>query len=74
MKAFPLNFMVGSGFLLTSSFHKFSGEKPGGVTNFWFAEDLRTVKLGGEACVLRCVYLSIGLLFVYLLLACMFAF
>ena len=31
MKAFPLNFLVGGGFLLADSFRRFSGEKPGGV-------------------------------------------
>ena len=31
MKAFPLNFLVGGGFLLADSFHRFSGEKPGGL-------------------------------------------
>ena len=67
MKAFPLNYLVGGGFLLTDSFHRFSAEKPVGYTKFQFAEDLCTVKLGGEACVLRCVYL-----FICLFIACLY--
>ena len=39
-----------------------------------FADDLRTGKLDGEACVLRYIYLFVCLLFVYSLLVCVFAF
>ena len=45
----------------------------GGCTKALFAEDLCMGKLGGEACVLHCVYLFC-LLFVYLLFVCIFAF
>ena len=68
MKAFPLNFLVGGWFLLTDSFHRFSGEKPSGLHEVQFTEDLRKVKLSGEACVLCCVYLFI----IYLFIACLY--
>ena len=45
---------------------------PGSCTKSPFAEDFRTGKLGGEACVLRCVCLYICLLFVYLFIVCLF--
>ena len=64
---------------MADSFHRFSGEYPEarGCTKSWFAEDLCTGKLdgeAGEACVLRCVYLFICLLFVCLFFVCVFAF
>ena len=46
----------------------------GVYTKSRFAENLCTGKLDGEACVLRCVYLLICLLIVYLLFVCVFAF
>ena len=53
------------------SFHRFSGEHPRGAAQSLgrFAEDLRTRKLDGEACILRCVYLFICL-FIVCLCAC----
>ena len=52
----------------------FRVKNQGGCTMSRFAEDLRTGKLYGEACLSRFVYLFICLLFVYLLFACVFAF
>ena len=63
--------MVGGGFLLTDSLHRFSGEKPDELHEILVAEDLRTVKLGGEACILRCVYLFICLI-ICLFIACLY--
>ena len=42
-----------------------------GYTKFQFVEDLRTVKLDGEACVLLCVYLFVFSLFIYWLFVCL---
>ena len=45
-------------------------KKPGDCTKSRFAENLRTGKLDGEVCVLRCVYLFVICLFVVCLCVC----
>ena len=57
MKAFPLNFMVGGGFLLTDSFHRFSGEKSG---------ELQEILV----CAVF-IYLFVCYLFIYCLFVCL---
>ena len=70
MKAFILNYLVGVGFCWRSVSTDFRAKNPGGCTKSPFSEDLRTEKLGGEACICA-VFIY---LFVYLLFVCMFAF
>ena len=54
----------------------FRVKNPGGCTKSWLAEDLRTRKLDGGACVFHLCFvcLFICLLFVFLMFLCVFAF
>ena len=72
MKAFPLNFMVGGGFLLTDSFYRFSGEKPGELLEILVCRGSPHGEIGWKSLCFA-LYLFICLLFVYLLLICIFA-
>ena len=73
MKAFPLNFLVGGGFLLTDSFHRFSSEKSRGLHKVLVCGGSPHGKIGWRSlCFALClfIYLSIMLLFV----ACLYVF
>ena len=70
---FPLNFLVGGGFLLTDSFHRFLNEKPGGLHENLVCRGSLHDEIGWRSlCFAQCLFIC--LLFVYLLLVSMFAF
>ena len=67
MKAFPLSFMVGCGFLLTDSFHRFSGEKPGELHKILICGGSPQGKIGWRSlcfALCLCVYLFIICFFI----------
>ena len=65
MRAFPLNFMVEGGFLLTDSFHRLSGEKPGELHENLVCRGLPHGEIGCRGlCFAYC-------LFLYLFIACL---
>ena len=66
-----ISIIVNSGFCWWTVSTDFWVKNPGGCTKSRFAEDLRTGKLDGEACVLQFVYFFICLLFVYYLYVCL---
>ena len=66
MKAFPLNFMVGGGVLLTDSFHRLSGEKPGELDKILVCGGSPHGEIGWRSlCFTLC-------LFIYLFIICLF--
>ena len=66
MKAFPLNFMVRGGFLLTDSFYRFSGEKPGELLKILVCEGSPHGEIRWRSlCCALC-------LFIYLFIICLF--
>ena len=73
MKALLLNFLLGVGFCWWIVSTYFWVKNPGGCTKSRFPEDLRTERLGGEAVVLRCVYLFVCLFVVCLCVCFLFA-
>ena len=66
MKAFPLNFLVGDGFLLTDSFHRFSGENPAALHEILVCGGSPHGEIGWRnLCFALC-------LFIYLFIICLF--
>ena len=75
MKAFILNYLVGVGFCWRTVSTDFRAKNPGGCTKSPFSEDLRTEKLGGEACICAAfIYLFVYYLFIYCLFVCLLLF
>ena len=73
MKAFPLNFMVAGGFLLTDSFHRFSGEKPGELHKILVCGGSPQGKIGWKSlcfALCLCIYLFIICFFIACLYVC----
>ena len=68
-----ISIIVNSGFCWQTVSTDFWVKNPGGCTKSRFAEDLRTGKLDGEACVLQFVYFF-NLFIICLLFVCVFAF
>ena len=71
MKAFPLSFMVGCGFLMTDSFHRFSGEKPGELHKILVCGGSPQGKIGWRSlcfALCLCIYLFIICFFIACLL------
>ena len=66
MKAFPLNFVVGRGVLLTDSFQRFSSEKPGGLHEILVCGGSPHGEIGW-----RSLYFVLSF-FIYLFLICLF--
>ena len=71
MKAFPLNFLVGDGFLLVDGFHRFSVEKPGWLHKISVCRGSSHGEIRWR--ILRfALPLFICLLFAYLFIVCLF--
>ena len=66
-------FLVGDGFLLTDNFHRFFGEKPGGLHEISVCGRSPHSEIGWRSlCFALCLFICF--FFVYLLVVCMFAF
>ena len=71
MKTFPLNFLVRGWFLLTDSFHRFSGEKPGGLHEVLVYRGSPQGEIKWRSlCFALCLF--IYLFIIYLFIACLY--